>query len=311
MFKQCLEIYEILDSAHASGQAVGQLFSGRGARHVETRRLAGSRGSTDLIRIKIEGSHGRISGGDAPTLGITGRLGGLGARPAEIGFVSDGDGALTALAAALKLVDMAKAGDRLPGDVIVSTHICPDAPTIDHHPVRLMDSPVETAHINEFEVEEAVDALLSIDTSKGNRIINHQGFAITCTVKEGYILRVSEDLLDLMTQVTGSAPAVMPISTQDITPYGNGVYHVNSILQPAVVTDAPVVGVAITTELPVAGCATGATHLTSVDLAGRFAIETAKSFTSGRCRFYDPHEFSKLQELYGSLKQFQLQASDK
>jgi len=30
-----------------------------------------------------------------------------------------------------------------------------------------------------------------------------------------------------------------PITTQDITPYGNGVYHLNSILQPSIATTAP------------------------------------------------------------------------
>ena len=51
----------------------------------------------------------------APTLGIIGRLGGVGARPAAIGLVSDGDGAVTALAVALKLVDMARRGDQTSG----------------------------------------------------------------------------------------------------------------------------------------------------------------------------------------------------
>ena len=66
---------------------------------------------------------------DAPTIGLLGRLGGLGARPEVTGFVSDGDGALAALSAAAKLLDMQKNGDYLEGDVIISTHICPDAPT--------------------------------------------------------------------------------------------------------------------------------------------------------------------------------------
>lgn len=59
-------------------------------------------------------------------MGILGRLGGLGARPERIGFVSDGDGALIALAVAAKLLDMQKKGDYLDGDVVISTHICPD-----------------------------------------------------------------------------------------------------------------------------------------------------------------------------------------
>ena len=66
--------------------------------------------------------------------------------------------------------------------------------------------------------------------------------------------------MDVMTRVTGQLPAIFPCAQQDITPYGNDLHHLNSILQPATATNAPVVGVAITTTQPVAGCATGASH---------------------------------------------------
>jgi len=92
---------------------------------------------------------------------------------------------------------------------------------------------------------------------------------------------------------------------QDITPYGNGVYHVNSILQPATATSAPVVGVAITTESAVPGCATGTTDLASVEAAARFCIETAKSFGAGTCQFYDTDEFERLHGLYGPMDRLQ------
>ena len=102
-----------------------------------------------------------------------GRLGGLGARPEVVGYVSDGDGALAALAVAAKPIDMRKKGDCLKGDVFISTHICPDAPTpAPHHPVPFMGSPVEMHQVNEEEVSPELDAILSIDTTKGNRIIN-------------------------------------------------------------------------------------------------------------------------------------------
>lgn len=311
MFKQCIEIFELLDSAHVDGKAVQKQFESRGVDCIEVTELKGPRGKTDFVKIVIKGKAGKAAGGDAPTLGVTGRLGGLGARPEQLGFVSDGDGALAALAAALKLADMKRNGDQLAGDVIVTTHICPDAPTIDHSPVRLMDSPVDTNTINQMEVDSDIDAVLSVDTTKGNRVINHQGFAISCTVKEGYILRASDDLLQIMMRVTGRLPVVFAVSQQDISPYGNGLYHLNSILQPAVATDAPVVGVAITTQVPVAGCATGATHLADIELAARFVVETAKDFTSGRCEFYDAKEFEKIIALYGNMKHFQLSAKTK
>jgi len=72
----------------------------------------------------------------------------------------------------------------------------------------------------------------------------------TSTVKEGWVLKVSDDLLDIMGWTTGELPKVCPISLQDITPYGNDLYHINSIMRPCIATDKPVVGVAITSQVP-------------------------------------------------------------
>ncbi|WP_231963784.1 DUF1177 domain-containing protein [Thermococcus chitonophagus] len=300
MLKQVIEAYELLDSARVDGYTVADFLKGRGVKEVEVTTIEGEKGSTDFVKIVIPGKDSK-----APKLGIIGRLGGIGARPERIGLVSDADGAITAIAVALKLADMQSNGDILPGDVIISTHICPDAPTKPHEPVPFMDSPVDIATMNKYEVDKRMDAILSIDTTKGNRIINIRGFAITPTIKEGWILRVSEDLLDIMEYVTGRMPAVVPITMQDITPYGNGIYHINSIVQPATATDAPVVGVAITAEVPVPGCATGASHEIDIELAGRFCIEVAKGFGAGKVKFYDEDEFRRLVELYGSMKHLQ------
>ena len=150
-----------------------------------------------------------------------------------------------------------------------------------------------------------LDAVLVVDTTKGNRIINHRGFAISPTVCQGYILRVSEDLLDVMQMTTGKLPYVFALTQQDITPYGNGIFHLNSILQPATATKAPVVGVAITTETIVAGCATGSMHMEDLDDAARFMIEAAKAFGEGKCAFYDEDEYARFVERYGSMTHLQ------
>jgi hypothetical protein len=305
MLKHVIEAYELLDSAYVDGEKVAQVLKERGLEKVEVHRIEGDKGSTDFIKIIVPGKNGKLSGGDSPTLGIIGRLGGIGARPEMIGLVSDADGAVTAIAVALKLADMIKNGDTLDGDVIIATHICPNAPTQPHDPVPFMGSPVDMATMNKYEVDPMMDAILSVDTTKGNRIINVRGFAITPTVKEGWILKVSDDLLDIMQYVTGRMPAVVPITMQDITPYGNGVYHINSILQPATATDAPVVGVAITAEVPVPGCATGASHEVDIEQAARFCIEVAKGFGRGKVKFYDEDEFKRLVELYGPMNHLQ------
>lgn len=299
--QQTLEAFEALDTPAASGQTVVDLLKPFPAARVTVTEVAGPKGKTDFVRIVIAGASGKARGGASPTLGIVGRLGGIGARPKRIGLVSDGDGAVAAVAAALKIARMHEIGDVLSGDVVLGTHICPDAPTRPHDPVELMDSPVTTEEMNAHEVTPEMDAVLSIDTTKGNRILNHKGIALSPTVKEGWILRVSEDLVRILEVTSGRAAVTFPITMQDITPYGNGVYHLNSILQPSVVTDAPVVGVAICTESVVPGSSTGASHETDIATAVRFVVEVAKEFGRGSVRFHDPKESARLIELYGSM----------
>ena len=301
MLKQVMEAHELLDDAHISGRKVAELLQSRRLKQIDVRTIDGKGGSTDFIRVTIPGKEGKENSGKAPTLGIIGRLGGIGARPERIGIVSDADGALTAISCALKLADMKGKGDVLQGDVIIATHICPNAPTQPHEPVPFMGSPVDMQEMNKYEVHPAMDAILSVDATKGNRIINYRGIAITPTVKEGYILRISEDLLDLLTWTTGKPPRVTPITTQDITPYGNGLFHVNSIMQPCTATQSPVVGVAVTTETAVPGCGTGANHEVDIEEAGRFCLEVAKAFTEKKCQFFDEEEFDRIIKLYGPM----------
>ena len=296
-----MEIYELLDDAHIDGWKVAEFLKSRKLEKVVVKKIRGEDGSTDSIKILIPGKEGKEKKGNAPTIGIIGRLGGVGARPERIGMVSDADGAITVLACALKLTDMKNKGDVLKGDVIIATHICPNAPVMPHDPVPFMGSPTDMAEKNRHEVDPTMDAILSIDTTKGNRIMNHRDFAITPTVKEGYILRVSEDLLDIMEWTTGKSPKVIPITTQDITPYGNGVFHINSIMQPCTATVSPVVGIAITTETVVPGCETGTSHEMDIEEAARYCIEVAKAFTEGKCKIYDEKEFNKIVNLYGRM----------
>ena len=276
-FKQVIELADLLDDGRVTGEDVVKYVTAEGNVKATCTTVTGAKGSTDFVKFLIPGKNGKTKGGTAPTLGIVGRLGGLGARPERIGFTSDGDGALAASAIAAKLARMTVRGDELEGDVIVGTHICPDAPTLPHKPAPFMDSPVTMDVLNKEEIDPAMDAILSIDTTKGNQIICHNGIAISPTVLDGYILRVSEDLL----------------------------YHMNSILQPSVAAHVPVVGIAITTETVVPGCGTGATHLVDVDDAVRYSIEVAKAFTQNECSFYDKKEFELITKLYGSMTHFQ------
>ncbi|MDX3329810.1 MULTISPECIES: DUF1177 domain-containing protein [Streptomyces] len=308
MLKYVLDIVELLDDPQVSGKSVaGYLDSVAGAAGsaAEVTTVTGERGSTDFVLVRIPGSRGRLSGGSARTLGVVGRLGGVGARPEVTGLVSDADGAASALATAAKLLDMRRRGDVLPGDVIVATHICPSAPTEPHDPVPFMGSPVDIATMNRHEVTGEMEAVLSIDTTKGNRIINHKGLALSPTVKEGWVLRVSEQLGELLAVVTGEPLVTYPVTTQDITPYGNGAHHINSILQPSTATAAPVVGLAVTSASAVPGCQTGASHETDIASAARYAVEVAKAFGAGTLDFHDAVEFDSLVHRYGSLAHLQ------
>jgi hypothetical protein len=304
---QTLRIYELLDDASVTGSDVVKLFTphqGLGVTAktetvIETRRA-------DFLDILVPGTSGKAAGdGSAPTLGLIGRNGSIGGRPTLVGMVSDADGATTAIAAALRLSEMKRKGDTLPGDVRITTHLCTEGEVVAHDPVDFIVMPCSSVTMNAHEVTGDMDPILSIDTSKGNRILNRRGFAITPTAKEGYILRTSADLLRIMEAVTGRDPAVMPITLQDISDYDNGLYHVNSIMQPHMATAAPVVGVPICAQVSVAGSATGASHEIDIAEAVRFCVEVAKAYGAGKCRFFDPVEFEYMFKAYGSLAVFQ------
>ena len=297
---QVLEVMDVLDG-YVTGADVASLLR-RADLDVTVRRVAEEGGQTDFVQVRIPGTDGKSSGGAAPTLGIVGRLGGVGARPEKVGLVSDGDGAVAALAAALKLGLMARRGDRLAGDVIVGTHVCPDAPMIPHDPVPFMGPPVAMTTMNRMEVHPEMDAVVAIDTTRGNRIVNHKGIAITPTIKDGYVLPVSEGFLSVYERVCGCLPVVLALSNYDVTPYGNGLFHINSIVQVATATEQPVVGLAITAQTIVAGSATGASQPGDIALAASFAVEAAKDFGAGLLAFYDAGQFQRALDLYGSLR---------
>jgi len=311
--KQLLEIVDLLDNPKVDGERVKEFFTNKGLSHmkINVERIEGEKGSTDFISILIQGVKGKYSGGTSPSLGIIGRLGGVGARPECIGLVSDADGAIVSLAAAYKIAEMTKRGDLIEGDIIVKTHICPNAPTRPYKPAPMMDSPVDIFTLLKREAEGQIDAILSVDATKANWVIKHNGFAITPTVKEGWILKVSPDLIDIYIRVTGQPPVVVPITMQDIIPYTTPVYHINSMMQPWIYTSAPVVGVAITTSMVVPGSATGATNIFHLELATRFVVEVAKDFGRCKVKFYDEEEWEKIVSIHGSLADLMRRGSPK
>ena len=299
-FKQVLEAIEVLSSASVDGPEVARLLNARGITDVVVEHVETPVTATDFVSCLVPGRDATL-----PALGVIGRLGGVGARPDIIGMVSDADGATVALATALKLADMARAGDVLPGPVRIHTHLCTHAETRPNHPVRLMRSPLPARQMMQREVHADMAAILSVDAARGNRFVNKRGVALTPVVKEGWLLRVPDDMLELIGWVSGELPIVMPLVTQDITPQENGLWHINSIAQPATATNAPIIGVALTAQTTVPGCATGVSNPGDLDVATRFCIEVAKRFALGTCPFFDPAEFDALVKRYGSLRHLQ------
>ena len=298
--KHVSEIIELLSSAHVTGEAVAQHLRPLGECRIEVTRLERGDAATDFLSIEIPGADLA-----APRLGLVGRLGGIGARPTVSGLVSDSDGAVVVLAAAAKILDMAQRGDPLPASVHIHTHICPRASTRPHHPVPMMRSPFPMREMMAHEVSPRMDAILSVDTTRGNRLVNQRGVALTPVAKEGWLLPIPDLMLDVMGWVSGQLPVTLPLTTQDITPYENGLPHVNSLMQPTIVTPAPVVGVALTAQTTVPGCATGVTNAWDADVAMRFCIEIAKLFGQGALPFFNEAHWAQLQARYGSMAHLQ------
>jgi Protein of unknown function (DUF1177) len=131
--------------------------------------------ATDFVSILIPGTSGKSRGGNARPLGIIGRNGAIGGRPVRIGMISDADGPIGAIAAALRLAKMKAGGDSLPGDVIVTTHLSKDVLISYNGGVPFAGMPVSSTTMNRYEVSPDMDAILSIDASKGNSIIKQRG----------------------------------------------------------------------------------------------------------------------------------------
>ncbi|AXR73567.1 DUF1177 domain-containing protein [Auritidibacter sp. NML130574] len=310
--REILEVCELMEHPGLSGQTIARLLQSVGAPDCEItiesvpyEAPEDTRHNCDFVRVLIPGRNGSQSGGEAATLGIVGRLGAQQAQPKRVGYVSDADGSIVAIASALRLLRLAVAGFRLIGDVIITTHVATHVSITPRKPVDFMGTPVSSDRMNEFEVDQGMDAILSFDASKGNQLINHRGIAISPTAKKGYLLPVAPDLLPILEYATGEPARTFPLAQQDITPYSNGLRHFNSIMQPAVATSAPVVGVALTATSVVPGSSTGASYETVLLDAVRFAVETAKQFTAGALSFYNKDEYAQLTANYGELSQFQ------
>ena len=71
LLKEILDIYNLLDSAHADGNSIKtHLLRIRSDANVEVVPIVTPKGSTDIIRILVKGKNGRSQNGTAPTIGL-------------------------------------------------------------------------------------------------------------------------------------------------------------------------------------------------------------------------------------------------
>jgi len=293
MIYHVLDVLRVLNKPEVSEKDLRELLD-RGGVKLEFERVRGEKGSTLLVRMIAEGEGSR-------TIGVVGRLGGVAARPELKGMVSDADGAIVALSVAAEIAEMYEYGEKLPGNVIVVTHVTTHAPVKPYKPVPMMDSPVDMFDLLRREADPRMNAVLSVDATKANYVVNHTGFAITPIVKEGWILRPTDEILGIYMRVTGEPPVLVPITMQDITPFTTKVHHINSIVQPWLYTNAPVLGVATTARMPVPGSGTGATNIYALDQASRFVSEVVKDYLAERVELYYEEEFRELVKTHGPI----------
>ena len=304
MLRETLDVLDFLDDARNAADPFAALLPD-GDHSIEITPFESDLGRTDFIKILFPGSAGKSGGGSAPTTGIIGSNGGLRLPGDYPGLASDADGCIVGLACALRLARMRQRDQLLTGDVLVSTHICQQAHPAPHDPFPFVMSPLPSSEKHPRLVDARMDAILTPETCKGNKMVSHLGFAMTPPVREGFILRAHESMLHIMEMVTGKAPVMFPITMQDVTPYELGVHHICGMVLPSIFSTAPVVGVPLVTEIQTHPSATGVQQPMVLESAGRFCIEVATAFGNCDCQFYYQGDFDGMVETFGAMRGWQ------
>jgi hypothetical protein len=300
MLQEILDILDFMTTPRASVADFAKLLPA-GTHSLRSDELVVEGREMTFVKILFPGRRGKSTGGNTRTLGVIGSLGALRVPGENLALVSDADGCLVALALALRLARMAAKGQVLANDVLISTQLCHDGRAEPHDPYPFVMSPIPSRLKHPRLVDPSMDGLVVVETCKSNKLVSHKGFAITHVAKEGMLLRLHANLIHIQEMVTGRLPVIFPVSQQDLTPYETGIHHVCGMMLPGLYTDAPVLGVPLTTEAQTWPAWTNVAHAPELDQAGRFCLEVATRFGLGECEFFYEDDYQAMKRFYGTL----------
>ncbi|EZQ10274.1 hypothetical protein CM19_04270 [Candidatus Acidianus copahuensis] len=228
--------------------------------------------------------------GEGKKIEVLGRLGSIKINNL---LVSDADGAIIALAV---LRELSK--ERQSGNYVISTSISLSAKLIQHEPFNFMVPPIGIEEALNYEVDKQADFIISIDSTKGNRIAKYSDFAITHVIKDGYIMKVSDEVLDIYEKVTDHEPYFVPLTSSDLTPMDFNSYHISTLISPWLYTESPLIGVATVSKFAIPGYETGVQNISMLENAGKFCVELSRFINKGGSAF-DEKELIELKNKLG------------
>lgn len=170
-------------------------------------------------------------GGGKQRIEILGRLGAIQMKENK-GLVSDADGAIVSLTALLELVNLMQKGIEFDIDISIITNISLNAKLISHKPFNFMVPLIDFNDALKEEVDPKADLILSIDSTKGNIIAKYDDFALTHVIKDGYILKLDDNVIEIYNRITGHEIYFIPLTTGDLTPIDFKVYHISTLVSP-------------------------------------------------------------------------------
>ncbi|ARM76926.1 DUF1177 family protein [Acidianus manzaensis] len=228
---------------------------------------------------------------------ILGRLGAIQMKDSK-GLVSDADGAIVSLALILELINLKDKGITFDVDVSVVTNISLNAKLIPHKPFNFMIPLIDFNDALKEEVDPNADLILSIDSTKGNRLAKYDDFAITHVIKDGYILKLEDEVIDIYNRVTGHEVYMVPLTTGDLLPLDFNVYHISTLISPWLYTDSPVIGLATVSKQVVPGYVTGVLNMEMLEHTSRFCLEILK-YVEKEGKIYNEEELKEIEEKLG------------